>query len=46
MTKTVDTPETPEDVFNMLRDREPLYYLCLVEFFKLWNKKTGPTPSP
>jgi hypothetical protein len=46
MTKTVDTPETAEDVFNNLRDREPLYYLCLVEVFKVWNKKTGSTPSP
>jgi hypothetical protein len=46
MGKSVDTPETVGDVFNRLRDREPLYYHCLVEVFKTWHKKTGPRPSP
>ena len=45
MGKAVDDPETAEDVFNKLRDKEPLYYRCLVEVFKAWCKKTEKTPS-
>ena len=40
MGKAVDNPETAADVYNQLRDREPLYYRCLVEVFKAWVKKT------
>ena len=45
MGKAVDDPETADDVFNKLRDKEPLYYRCLVEVFKTWCKKTEKTPS-
>jgi hypothetical protein len=40
MGKVVDNPEMAGDVYNMLRDKEPLYYRCLVEVFKKWVKKT------
>ena len=46
MGKSVDDPETAADVYNTLRDKEPLYYRCLVEVFKAWCKKTENTPSP
>jgi len=44
MGKAVDAPETAEGVLNKLRDKEPLYYRCLVEVFKAWCKKTENTP--
>jgi hypothetical protein len=44
MGKAVDAPETAGDVLNKLRDKEPLYYRCLVEVFKAWCKKTENTP--
>ena len=46
MGKSVDAPETAEDVYNKLRDKEPLYYRCLVEVFKAWCRKTQKTVSP
>ncbi len=46
MAAAVGAPETAADVFNQIRDKEPLYYRCLVEVFKAWYKKTGPFPSP
>jgi hypothetical protein len=45
MGKAVDNPETAEDVYNQLRDKEPLYYRCLVEVFKAWVKKTEKAPA-
>ena len=45
MGKAVDAPETADDVLNTLRDKEPLYFRCLVEVFKAWCKKTEKTPS-
>ena len=45
MGKAVDAPETADDVLNTLRDKEPLYYRCLVEVFKAWVKKTKTTPA-
>jgi hypothetical protein len=45
MGKAVDAPETADDVLNTLRDKEPLYYRCLVEVFKAWVKKTTKTPA-
>ena len=45
MGKAVDAPETVDDVLNTLRDKEPLYYRCLVEVFKAWVKKTKKTPA-
>ena len=46
MGKAVDAPETVGDVYDKLRDREPLYFRCLVEVFKSWVKRTAETPSP
>jgi hypothetical protein len=43
--KAVDAPETADDVLNTLRDKEPLYYRCIVEVFKAWVKKTTKTPA-
>jgi len=40
MGKAVDTPETADKVLENLRDKEPLYYRCLVEVFKAWVRKT------
>jgi hypothetical protein len=45
MGKAVDAPETADDVLNTLRDKEPLYYRCLVEVFKAWVKKNKKTPD-
>ena len=45
MGKAVDAPETADDVLNTLRDKEPLYYRCIVEVFKAWVKKTTKTPA-
>ena len=46
MGKAVDAPETAVDVYDKLRDKEPLYFRLLVEVFKAWVKKTEKTPSP
>ena len=46
MGKAVDTPETAGELYNKLRDREPLYFRLLVEVFKACVKKTEKTPSP
>ena len=46
MGKAVDAPETASDMFNKLREREPLYFRCLVEVFRAWVKKTEHTPTP
>ena len=46
MGKAVDAPETASDMFDKLRDREPLYFRCLVEVFRAWVNKTEHTPSP
>jgi hypothetical protein len=43
MGKAVDAPETAEDVYNKLRDKEPTFYRCLVEVFKAWCRKTQNT---
>jgi hypothetical protein len=40
MGRAVDNPEIAGDVDNRLREKEPLYYRCLVEVFKTWVKKT------
>ena len=45
MGMTVDAPETDGDVLNKLMEKEPLYYRCLVEVFKVWCKKTDKTDS-
>ena len=44
--KAVDSPETAGKLYNTLRDREPLYFRCLVEVFNAWVKKTEKTSSP
>ena len=46
MGKAVDAPETSEDVYTKLVEKEPLYYRCLVEVFKAWYRKTQKTVSP
>jgi len=46
MGKAVDAPETAEDVLFKLKDKEPLFYRCLVEVFKAWYRKTQKTVSP
>jgi hypothetical protein len=46
MGKAVDAPETADDVLEKLREKEPLYYRCLVEVFKAWYRKTKSTVSP
>lgn len=46
MGKAVDAPETAEDVLQKLRDKEPLFYRCLVEVFKALYRKTQKTVSP
>ena len=46
MGKAVDAPETATDVYDKLRDKEPLYFRLLVEVFKSWVKKTEQTPTP
>jgi hypothetical protein len=40
MGKAVDAPETAVDVLNKLKEKEPLFYRCLVEVFKAWCRKT------
>jgi hypothetical protein len=45
MGKAVDAPETAEDVLFKLKDKEPLFYRCLVEVFKAWYRKTDKTPG-
>jgi len=45
MGKAVDNPETAGEVYNKLKEREPLYFCCLVEVFKAWVKKTEKTPT-
>jgi hypothetical protein len=40
MGKAVDAPGTAGDVLDKLREKEPLYYRCLVEVFKAWLRKT------
>jgi hypothetical protein len=45
MGKAVDAPETAEDVLFKLKDKEPLFYRCLVEVFKAWCRKTQNTIS-
>jgi hypothetical protein len=45
MGKTVDAPETVDDVLEKLRDKEPLYYRCLVEVFKALVRKTEKVPA-
>ena len=44
MGRAVDAPETAEDVYTKLVEKEPLYYRCLVEVFKAWVKKTEQKP--
>jgi hypothetical protein len=46
MGKAVDAPETATDVYDKLRDKEPLYFRLLVEVFKAWYRKTEKTVSP
>ena len=46
MGKAVDAPETAADVYNKIRDKEPLYYRCLVEVYKAWYKKNEKTLTP
>ena len=38
--KALDTPDTASDVYNKINEREPLYYRCLVDVFKVWLRKT------
>ena len=45
MGKSVDAPETAADVYDKLRDKEPLYFRLLVEVFKAWLRKTEGPPS-
>ena len=45
MGRAVDNPEIAEDVDNRLREKEPLYYRCLVEVFKTWVRKTEKVPA-
>ena len=44
MGKAVDAPETIADVYDNLRQKEPLYFRLLVEVFKTWLKKTEQAP--
>ena len=46
MGKAVDAPETAVDVLNKLKEKEPLFYRCLVEVFKAWCRKTEKIDSP
>ena len=43
--KAVDAPETAVDMLNKLRDKEPIYYRCVVEVFKAWCRKTENTSA-
>jgi hypothetical protein len=40
MGKAVDTPGLAHDVLYKIRQREPLFFRCLVEVFMAWIKKT------
>ena len=38
--KALDTPDAAWDVYDKINEREPLYYRCLVDVFKVWLRKT------
>jgi len=45
MGKALKSPDTALDVYNKIKEKEPLYYRCLVEVFKVWLKKTAKRSS-
>ena len=45
MGKTVDAPETIAEVYDKLREKEPLFFRLFVEVFKAYLRKTERMPT-
>ena len=45
MGKTVDAPETIAEVYDKLREKEPLFFRLFVEVFKAYLRKTERLPT-